>query len=112
VRGQVCEVGDRHAFASDATGELTHFLMRALQELVDQSELIDNFECRRMNGVSAAVAGKVGVLSNTETRTPARARSNPSIMPARPPPATTHRGCMEVSVSRLLRSDELAAPLT
>src|SRR5882724_8635092 len=51
---------------------------------------------------------KSACFSRTTTETPARARSNPSIMPAGPPPATTHCTCM-VAVYRLLNLDELSA---
>src|SRR5882672_10638130 len=51
---------------------------------------------------------KSACFSRTTTETPARARSNPNIMPAGPPPATTHCTCM-VAVYRLLNFDELSA---
>ncbi len=43
---------------------------------------MEDFERGRMEGVAAEVAEKVGVFSRTTTETPARARRNPSIMPA------------------------------
>src|SRR5262249_38520016 len=87
VGRQMREVGDLHASVADDAGEMFDLLMRQLEELVQQPELMDEFERGGMDGVAAEVAQEVACFSSTTTATPARASRNPSIMPAGPPPA-------------------------
>ena len=42
--------------------ELAHLLMRPLEELVEQPELVHDLERRGMDGVAAEVAEEIGVL--------------------------------------------------
>ena len=66
-------------------------VVRQLQELVEQAELVHHFERRGMDGVAAEVAQEVAVLlQHDRPSTPARASRKPSIMPAGPPPTMQH----------------------
>ena len=50
------------AVVADLARELAHLLMRPLEELVEQAELVHDFERRGMDGVAAEVAQEIGVL--------------------------------------------------
>jgi len=84
----VPEIRDNDRRPPDDGSELADFLVRSRQELVEQTQLADYVERRRMHGVAAKSRRKVGVFSSTTTSTPARASRKPSIIPAGPPPAT------------------------
>src|ERR1700683_3161040 len=56
------EVGDFEYFAAHLAGDFTHFLMRTLQELLQDAQFMHQFEGGRMNGIAAKVAQKIGVL--------------------------------------------------
>src|SRR5262249_6822714 len=58
----MAEIGKVHFHPADDAGSRTQFLMRALQELVEQPKLIDDLQGRGMNRVAAEVAEEVGVL--------------------------------------------------
>ena len=47
---------------ADLPAELAHLLMRQLQEVVEQAELVHHLERRGMDGVAAEVAQEIGVL--------------------------------------------------
>jgi hypothetical protein len=47
-----------------------------------------------MDGVAAEVAEEVGVLFKNDDGDAGTRQEHPSIMPAGPPPATTHCTCM------------------
>ena len=74
ARRQVAEVGGvdrcrrRPAPASRCTS-----LVRALQELVQQAELVHHLQRRRMHRVAAEIPQEIGVLLKHDTSTPARA---------------------------------------
>ena len=46
MRGNVTEVGELDGHAADLAGQLTQFLMRALEEVFEKPELADDFERR------------------------------------------------------------------
>jgi len=62
MRGNVTEVGELDGHAADLAGQLTQFLMRALEEVFEKPELADDFERRGMHGVAAEIAQEVAVL--------------------------------------------------
>ena len=62
MRRQMREIGEGHALVADLTRERAHLLMRALQEIVENAELVHDLERRGMNGVAAEIAQKIGVL--------------------------------------------------
>ena len=40
TRGQLSEISDRHGLSINDTAQLSYFLMRLLQELIEQTELV------------------------------------------------------------------------
>ena len=56
------EVGDRHALVAELGAEARHFLVRQLQEVVEQAEFVHHVQGRGMDGVAAEVAQEVAVL--------------------------------------------------
>ncbi len=59
---EVRQVGDHHPLLAELAAEARHLLVRQLQELVEQAELVDHVEGRGMDGVAAKVAQEVAVL--------------------------------------------------
>ena len=59
---QVREVGHQHALLAELAGEARDLLVRQLQELVEQAELVHHVQGRGMDGVAAEVAQEVAVL--------------------------------------------------
>ena len=53
---------ERHVVIADLAGEHAQLLMRPLEEVVEQPELIHDLERRGMDGVAAEVAEEIGVL--------------------------------------------------
>ena len=51
-----------NAFVADLRGQMCRLLMRQFQKIIEQAELVHQFESRWMNGVAAKVAQKIGVL--------------------------------------------------
>ena len=84
---QVRKIGHRHLLLADVRDEFANLLMRPLEKVFEQVELVQNFERRWMNRVAAKIAQEIAVLLSTTTSTPARASRKPSIIPAGPPPA-------------------------
>jgi hypothetical protein len=62
ARGQLRKIRERYAILADLAGELAHFLMRPLEELVEHAKLGHDSERRRVNGVAAEVAKEIGVF--------------------------------------------------
>ena len=62
VGRQMREIGKDDALVADLSGELAHFLMRALEEIVENAELVHELERRGMDGVAAEIAQEIGVL--------------------------------------------------
>ena len=62
VRSDVSEVAHRHRLSADDAADLAHLGVRALEELVEQAELVHDVERRRVHGVAAEVAQEVSVL--------------------------------------------------
>ena len=62
MRRQMREIGEGHALVADLTRERAHLLMRALEEIVENAELVHDLERGGMNGVAAEIAQKIGVL--------------------------------------------------
>ena len=59
---QMGEIGDADALAAEDAGEVPRLLVWQLEKFVQQAELADHVERRRMNGVAAEIAQKVLVL--------------------------------------------------
>jgi hypothetical protein len=58
----VGEVGESQRFGSDLHRELAHFLVRAFQELIQQTEFVHHLQRGRVNGVSAKIPQKIAVF--------------------------------------------------
>src|SRR4051812_11564396 len=56
---QVTEVGNSHHFLADLSPQFQNFLVGPLQEILQNPQLIHEFKCGRMNGVSAEITQKV-----------------------------------------------------
>jgi hypothetical protein len=74
--------------------ELRRLLMRQLQQIVQQPQLVHHFERRGMDRVAAEVAQKVGVLLQHQHVHAGARQQQASIIPAGPPPAMQH--CCEM----------------
>jgi hypothetical protein len=55
----VREVGNGENFIANLAGKFPNFLMRALEELVEDPQLVHDFKSGRMDGIAAEVAQKV-----------------------------------------------------
>src|SRR5215471_14187750 len=62
VGRQMCEVCQRNKLIANLAADLSDFLVRSFEKLIEQAEFIDHFESRRMDRVAAKVAEKIGVL--------------------------------------------------
>jgi len=91
VRWKMSEVRDRHRFLADLTGQFAHFLVRTLQEIFQQDQLVHQLQSRRVNRVAAKITQKVDVFLEYYDLDPERAGRKPSIIPAGPPPTQTMR---------------------
>ena len=80
------EVGDREPDVVDLHDQLAHLLVRQLQEVVQDSELVHHLERRRVDCVAAKVTQEVGVLLEHDDRD-ARARQEQAEHHARRPTA-------------------------
>src|ERR1039457_4265394 len=60
--GQMRKIGDRKLFASDLSIELTRFVMRQFQKLLEQSQLVHHLQRRGGEGIAAKVTQKIRVL--------------------------------------------------
>ncbi len=60
--GKMGKIRDDDALVADLAGELAHLLMRALEEIVEDTELVHDLERRGMDGVAAEVAQEIGML--------------------------------------------------
>src|SRR5207245_11383538 len=56
------EVGERERGVADLPPQLADLLMRQLQEFIEQAELIEDLQRRRMDGVAAKIAKEIGVF--------------------------------------------------
>src|SRR6185369_8194759 len=62
VRGQVRQVGQRNQLVAKLSGKLADLLMRACQKSIEQTELVHDFQSRRMNRVAPKVTQEIGML--------------------------------------------------
>src|SRR5215831_10049417 len=62
ARRQVREVAKRQRLAPDAARNLANLAVRAFEELVEDAQLMQDFERGRMNSVAAKIAKKVPML--------------------------------------------------
>ena len=60
--GRWREIDELHAFVADLTAQPLDLLVRQLEELLEQPELVHQFERRGMDGVAAKVAQEIRVL--------------------------------------------------
>src|SRR5262245_13023572 len=56
------EIGDGDDLLADLPGELSDFLMRALEEFVEKAEFIHELERGGMNSVAAKIAEEIAML--------------------------------------------------
>ena len=66
MRREASEVGKRHGSIAELRAEHARFLMRQLQKVIEDTQFVHHFERRRMNGVAAEVAQKIGMLLEDE----------------------------------------------
>ena len=59
---QVGQIDHANAFVADLRGQMVDLLMRQFQKIIEQTKLVHQFESRRMNGIAAKVAEKIGML--------------------------------------------------
>src|SRR4051812_2453100 len=62
VRRQMAEVTEGESRLADLPAQLPYLGVRNLEKVVDQPELVENFQGRWMHGVAAEVSKKIGVL--------------------------------------------------
>jgi hypothetical protein len=62
ARRQVAEVGDREKFVADRDAQPRHLLVRQAEERLEDTELVQNLQRRRVDRVAAEVAQEVGML--------------------------------------------------
>jgi len=62
----VREIRNRDGFAADLAGKLSHFLMRAFQELVQNAKFMHDLKRRGMDCVAPEIAQKIRVLFEHE----------------------------------------------
>src|SRR5712692_8123443 len=62
VRRQMRKVRERDEVLANLSAQLTHFLMRPLEKILEEAQLMHQLERRRMNCVAAKVAQKIRVL--------------------------------------------------
>ncbi len=60
--GRCGEIGKDDALVADLSGDLAHLLVRTLEEVIEDAELVHHLERRGMDGVAAEVAQEIGVL--------------------------------------------------
>ena len=73
ARAQTREIRDRDGVAVEISSDLAQFLMRQLEKLLQQPELVHELEGGRMNGVAAKIAVEIGVfLQHDHVHTGAR----------------------------------------
>src|SRR5271166_54052 len=70
ARRQMGKIGNLEKDIADLSAELPSFLMRPLQKIIKEAELMDDFERRGVNRVAAKIAQEVGVLFENEDRDP------------------------------------------
>jgi len=61
VRRQTREIRHRSEVTIEDSAQLGHFLMRQLQKLIEQSELVHEIERPRMNGIATKIAIEIGM---------------------------------------------------
>ena len=66
VSREMPEIGDCDAILSHLTSKITYFLMRAFQELVQNTEFMHNLECGWMDRIPAKITQEIGVLFEHE----------------------------------------------
>ena len=60
--GKWGKISDRNHFIADPAAQLAQFLMRPLEEIVEQAQFVDHLQGRGMDGVAAEIAEEVRVL--------------------------------------------------
>src|SRR5947208_5464206 len=60
------KIRNRDRILSHLTGELSYFLMRAFQELVQNTEFMHNFECGWMDRIPTEISQEIGMLFEHE----------------------------------------------
>src|SRR5438552_17655482 len=66
VSREMGEIRNRDRILSHLTGELSYFLMRAFQELVQNTEFMHNLECGWMDRIPAKITKEIAVLFEHE----------------------------------------------
>src|SRR5438309_2997387 len=66
VSREMPKIRNRDRILSHLTGELSYFLMRAFQELVQNTEFMHNFECGWMDRIPTEISQEIGVLFEHE----------------------------------------------
>jgi hypothetical protein len=66
VHGQVGKIGNGNGEIVDGGADLQKLLMRDAQEIIEEAELIHEFERGWVNGVAAEIAEEVGVFFEDE----------------------------------------------
>src|SRR5256712_13749017 len=61
VSREMGEIRNRDDILSHLTGEVSYFLMRAFQELVQDTEVLDNVKCGWMDRIPAKITYEIAV---------------------------------------------------
>src|SRR5215203_5027114 len=62
MHGQMLEIADDQVLISDLQRQFPHRRMRDFEKLLEQSELVYHFKCRRVNGIAAKIAQEILML--------------------------------------------------
>ncbi len=74
---QVREIGDLQKDIADLPAERPDFLVGLLEELLEEAELVHDFQRRGMNGVPAEIAQEIGVLFEDQDGDPGAGEQQP-----------------------------------
>jgi hypothetical protein len=84
MRREVRQIGDRDHFVLDLSSDLLKFLMRPLEELLQDSEFVHQLESRRMNRIAAEIAEEIGMLFEHDDIHPRTSQKKTGDHPGRP----------------------------
>src|SRR5258708_6738035 len=62
MRSQMSEIRDGDFVAANPAAQFANLLVRPLEKLVEQAQLVHHLQRGRMDGVAAEISQKVGVL--------------------------------------------------
>src|SRR5208283_130196 len=105
ARWQMGKIGNLEKDIADLGAERPSFLMRPLQKIIKEAELMDDFERRGVNRVAAEITQEVCVLFKNEHRHPGSSQQETEHHPCRAAAgdAAAHRNFTSIHSSGLPR---------